>query len=1481
MSQKLPQQQRQAQWSPSGSVFPAEYVAQAKALSTDRGAPLQVRELAGSLARLASLRSSVAEVEALKEICSGLMDVPDADGHHNGSSPQGALLALLAQLLFLEHSRPLHRPLLACVRRLPPLLLAPFARAFEQQVLGEAATAAAPAGACVPQLRGLMRPCCVEAMGCIATGLARLLRVVQTGDHLTPTTTDDMQDAVAALYALLQLRGEGMCESSAGRSAVAATADAMLTLLQCATVSREAMAAAAVALAATAALPDVPAAWLAAWKDACWLLDEGDADAEPSSEVHDEDLALELDLDALPAAAGLHSGFSGDMALPLLTPALRARLMAAFWATWEDPLTQTVSAVRAAFDALMDVQEAQQALAERAHGGGQHPAAAAAAAAMGRQSAVAFQEAIALELMALGPQHKGRIAPLRALTSRLGASRLLMLRPKLLWETIRVHSQDALCTPAAGLVEALLGSLRHECISGAGGHAAGMERWREAWLPPMLAALTSRDARLRANVAHYVLPLPLAMDSNSLPVLLERLGAATPSHDANGNLGSVSRGRVAALVAVLKAARALGLVDALDEVRLPGSGPYALPEALLQSAVASADEGLAIDAVQMACTHQKATVLPSALELRLVALALSLGLRCGSQELQQNWAALLARLLRRQHLGVHAALVRWRARAPPDALPPDEAEEAADEMADMQRQAAFSRWLTRLLLAACYPGSPFERKYLALRLLAVLLACWQQPVATGAKGPKMQGFKAGVAGRMRGIPAPGASMVKDGPSGLGVMEELILSVRRSGVELFCAAFLSDGTVRMLLGAMVDPWDKLRNATAVVLNALRPPLPGLEAPPAVAELLSASRRLLASLRVRETDAGARLVSLVFHKYVLGLGWQITCLPGVSVTAAPPPPGASGGTFEAALAFLDSLVAQLEADLAQAESEVEAACVRSLPHGSLLVLRYLAPALPWALLEGHPGRSQAARVWLQRLLRALVAVAGVALVPLSSAVNSASISAEEVDTEDGDCGGDELCSNGDDASSGGLLAPRAQVLISGCWLTLKEVSLLLGTLARCVPLSGEAAAAGGLLDAEQLADMGERFQSYLAAIKHNGAIDKTQAGFIALAARLLRENAATLNGLPRRWLGELLARTAAPGQGRDDVLRRSAGLPAAIVALFLAEPGNQARKVLLETGMAELLRQAAGGGAERAGPWPRVHAFNTLRSGFIERTLATSATAYVADGVMAAVRGAAAQEWEVRNAANLCFAALVTRIVGYNNIHKGEVPRRAIGGAELFLRYPALHPFLLGELQAAVAALGQRGAPLHPSLFPVLLLLSRLKPALDASMEAAEDSLTPAAFAPVVRCCARARQAAVRHLAARALVPLVPPSALAATLAAALRDVPATPRITCHNEAHGALLQACLLLESASAMPAPSPVAVAMLTAAAPLLTARAWLLGPACAEAVAAALARGEYEVRAATLKALRRRCIGGAAPAWLPALLQAHLRRERHHKSGR
>ena len=157
-----------------------------------------------------------------------------------------------------------------------------------------------------------------------------------------------------------------------------------------------------------------------------------------------------------------------------------------------------------------------------------------------------------------------------------------------------------------------------------------------------------------------------------------------------------------------------------------------------------------------------------------------------------------------------------------------------------------------------------------------------------------------------------------------------------------------------------------------------------------------------------------------------------------------------------------------------------------------------------------------------------------------------------------------------------------------------------------------------------------------------------------------------------------------------------------------------------------------------------------------------------------------------------------------------------GAEFFARYPALHGFLLEQLQeaaaeleaasaaaaAAAAAAGSGAASRaaaalanpHPGLYPVLIILSRLKPshirdddpaaAAPAAASAAAllgeegadggpaaeggdgsggggvaaaatymGALSPTVFTPLVRRCATAAPLAVRRLAARALAPLV--------------------------------------------------------------------------------------------------------------------------------
>ena len=55
------------------------------------------------------------------------------------------------------------------------------------------------------------------------------------------------------------------------------------------------------------------------------------------------------------------------------------------------------------------------------------------------------------------------------------------------------------------------------------------------------------------------------------------------------------------------------------------------------------------------------------------------------------------------------------------------------------------------------------------------------------------------------------------------------------------------------------------------------------------------------------------------------------------------------------------------------------------------------------------------------------------------------AEDVAAQDEDAG--EFLDSGDDDSS-----PSGQLITTACWLSLKEAGLILGTLARSLPLAG---------------------------------------------------------------------------------------------------------------------------------------------------------------------------------------------------------------------------------------------------------------------------------------------------------------------------------------------------------------------------------------------------------------------------------------------
>lgn len=87
---------------------------------------------------------------------------------------------------------------------------------------------------------------------------------------------------------------------------------------------------------------------------------------------------------------------------------------------------------------------------------------------------------------------------------------------------------------------------------------------------------------------------------------------------------------------------------------------------------------------------------------------------------------------------------------------------------------------------------------------------------------------------------------------------------------------------------------------------------------------------------------------------------------------------------------------------------------------------------------------------------------------------------------------------------------------CFYILFQVSLLLGSIIRKVPLPSNTcsdllkfsvdvdAQVDSILNFKQLETIGNHFLEVLLKMKHNGAIDKTRAGFTALCNRLLCSN-----------------------------------------------------------------------------------------------------------------------------------------------------------------------------------------------------------------------------------------------------------------------------------------------------------------------------------------------------------------------------------------
>ncbi|RVW82610.1 Thyroid adenoma-associated protein-like [Vitis vinifera] len=1147
----------------------------------------------------------------------------------------------------------------------------------------------------------------------------------------------------------------------------------------------------------------------------------------------------------------------------LIPEDMGTRILRIIWNNLEDPLSQTVKQVHLIFDLFLDIQSSLHWAEDN-------------------ERIKPFLCRIATDLLRMGPRCKGRYVPLASLTKRLGAKTLLGMSPDLLFETVHAYIDDDVCCAATSFLKCFFEHLRDECWS-SDGIEGGYAIYRGHCLSPLLCGLASGVSKLRTNLNTYALPVLLEIDVDSIFPMLAFVSVGQSEEEArmvypelsSTNMALGVEQQVAVLVSLLKVSRSLALIEGDidwwnnysiceedDGMETESIDLYALvcikgmkvkvQVEWLTLALTHVDESLRIDAAESLFLNPKTSSLPSHLELSLLKEAAPLNMRSCSTAFQMKWASLFRKFFAR----VRTALERqfkqgsWQPISHCNkngVFPYKGTEEAVVSRAEDLFH--FMKWLSSFLFFSCYPSAPYERKIMAMELILIMLNVWTVI-------PPSQG--------KRGAISP-----------------------ESCVYPYNKGFTLPDSTLLLVGSIIDSWDRLRENSFRILLHFPTPLPGISSEEMVKEVIIWAKKLICSPRVRESDAGALALRLIFRKYVLELGWNVQA--SVNVVSFYSESELINGNHQIyeyrfpVIEYIKSLIDWLHVAVEEGEKDLSEACRNSFVHGILLTLRYTFEELDWNSNVVLFSISEMRHV-LEKLLELVVRITSLALWVVSA--DAWYLPEDMDDMVDDDTFLVEVPTDMDvpasssehDAKTSKLvqdIRPPEQIVMVGCWLAMKEVSLLLGTIIRKIPLPSnipsDKSKAGDhfadasdvpsmttsdvMLDLKQLETIGKHFLEVLLKMKHNGAIDKTRAGFTALCNRLLCSNDPRLT---ENWMEQLMEKTTAKGQIVDDLLRRSAGIPAAFMALFLSEPEGTPKKLLphslrwlIDVASQSLLdpteansttsdlckslstksTQATAAAlqlemdvSQKAsktrdeGVIPTVHAFNVLRAAFNDTNLATDTSGFSAEALIISIRSFSSPYWEVRNSACLAYTALVRRMIGFLNVQKRESARRALTGLEFFHRYPSLHPFLFNELKVVTDLLTDVSSEhsesnlakvVHPSLCPMLILLSRLKPSTITSETG--DALDPFLFMPFIRRCSTQSNLRVRVLASRALTGLVSNEKLPVVLLAIASELPCTKEqmkdtrsssfntsngthLSSFNSIHGMLLQLSSLLDT---------------------------------------------------------------------------------------
>ncbi|XP_029449183.1 thyroid adenoma-associated protein isoform X2 [Rhinatrema bivittatum] len=975
-------------------------------------------------------------------------------------------------------------------------------------------------------------------------------------------------------------------------------------------------------------------------------------------------------------------------------------------------------------------------------------------------------------LLALEWHMKGKYASLACLVECVGVESILAVDRTIPAQILDVMGDQSFAPYASNLLEALFVSHRNQLVSTSLGEP-WIDQWHETWISPLLLILCEGNPGQTTYIIDYHLPKLLKCNPESLHYMVKNLQTS-----AYTSVGSCSnRGALGALMACLRTARAHGHLTFTDNFMWSDQ----VSTGLIKQGLVHRHDQVRMDTLGLLCESHRSTEIVSVEEMEMIKFCIKYNLSSQSPSVRQQICCLLKKLFFRIQESSQVLYKLEQNKSNPGPIG-DNDFVVWDPSVSLQQYKGFMLAISNSLFEALFPGSSHPTRFSALTILGSIADIFCIP-----EGQYQQVFQ-------------------------------------------LAAAVTDAHVEVLLECFTNSFEEVKLLAFELLRKLPDTVVYRQDSERLTALVQAALDLSTSAKHFDCVTASYLLNfLVYHQ---GLTAALcTCIrnqqpmPELHLDQS-----LAASTMEKnTLVVVSCLLGSLENEISQAE--------RSLLQAAALFPMYGRVHCIIAALQQLPLRNLTmVTEWRQMVARLILMSYRISaivspvvhssspegLIPMDTDTETAAqlqmilneiqprdtndyftqarllrehpeLESQKHSEENGKL--EDLCTEKKVTEWQGSCVTAQMVLVC-CWRSMKEISLLLGMLCQLLPLQTTPAASQGLITVEQVEEIGEYFKHHLLQSRHRGAFELAYVGFVKFTEMLIRCSIESLHCLPQQWLCNVLQEIkSSDPSSKLCATRRSAGIPFYIQALLASEPKSN-KAGLLNTTMKELISLAIPFNELHSdvSTIPQVHALNILRALFRDARLSESIIPYVADGAQAAILGFTSPVWAVRNSSTLLFSTLITRIFGVKRGKDERSKKNRMTGREFFSRFPSLYPFLLKQLENVANTMDSKMGELklHPSLFLLLLILSKLYP---SPLDGTYSALSMASFVPFIMRCGHSPVYRSREMAARALVPFVMIDHIPRTILSLLAMLPdCTNPCIRQNHIHGTLLQVFHLLHS---------------------------------------------------------------------------------------